>query len=589
MERRLSAILAVDVVGYSRLMERDEADTFERLRAHRKELFEPEISAHHGRIFKLMGDGLLAEFGSVVDAVECAVLLQRQMVERNSDQPDEWRIDVRMGVHVGDVIVEGDDRHGDAVNIAARLQQIAKPGGICVSGTVVDHVRHKVALRFEPRGEERLKNIDELVAVYTLALDLAPVPSARRRRRAWQWGAVAGLLLAGAAAFYGIAALNPPPGPASSDDGIPTIVVLPFEDLTGGQGGGEMDLTKVGKGIAEELITDLSTFPDFKVLSSTTSFAFAGKPIPEIVEATHATFVVEGSIRQSGEIGLATMQLIGAKTDEHLKSIQVTEKVTDPAELQRRIAGKIRDELGGMSGTFRNELYRIAEIKADSDRSEYDYYVMGHIFFHRRKRIDEDVSEMDHAAEIWRHGLERNAGSTLLRCKLSQAESWFRRTEVARDFIEQAKAQKKKSRLDEWCIHYAQAILSLRMGERRFAAGEARRVLDMAPYDTMAAADMAWIFRNTGAYDEAIAAMTFAVTHDRAPPKWYFWDLLRMYQTAGRPRELVALAETEALRNVRYAKWWYDVMGAALQKAGLPEKAAEAWKKAASLPDPPEP
>jgi class 3 adenylate cyclase len=158
MERRLAAILAADVVGYSRLMEVDEAATFERLRTHRKELFEPGIQRHHGRIFKLMGDGLLAEFGSVVDAVECAVTLQRGMTERNGHVADSERIDVRIGVHVGDVIVEDDDRHGDAVNIAARLQQLAEPGGICVSEAVVNHVRHKVALRFEPRGEERLKN-----------------------------------------------------------------------------------------------------------------------------------------------------------------------------------------------------------------------------------------------------------------------------------------------------------------------------------------------------------------------------------------------------------------------------------------------
>src|SRR5262245_43104391 len=171
MERRLSAILAVDVVGYSRLMESDEAGTFERLRAHRKDLFEPEIAAHHGRIFKLTGDGLLAEFGSVVDAVECAVLLQREMAERNNGMLDGKRIDVRMGINLGDVIIEDEDRHGEGVVIAARLQQLADAGGIAVSGTVADHVKHKLALRFEPRGEERLKNIAEPVKVYRVLLD----------------------------------------------------------------------------------------------------------------------------------------------------------------------------------------------------------------------------------------------------------------------------------------------------------------------------------------------------------------------------------------------------------------------------------
>src|SRR5512132_4313158 len=149
MERRLSAILAADVVGYSRLMEQDEAATFERLRAHRKELFEPEIAKHHGRIFKLMGDGLLAEFGSVVDAIECAVVLQREMTRRNDGLPNDRRIDLRIGINLGDVIVEGEDRHGDGINIAARLQELAEPGGLAVSGTAYDHLQGKVGCTFQ--------------------------------------------------------------------------------------------------------------------------------------------------------------------------------------------------------------------------------------------------------------------------------------------------------------------------------------------------------------------------------------------------------------------------------------------------------
>jgi adenylate cyclase len=161
MERRLAAILAADVVGYARLMEQDEVGTFERLRTHRKELFEPEIERHHGRIFKLMGDGLLAEFASVVDAVECAVRLQRAMSERNNGVAGERRIEVRIGLNLGDVIVEGDDRHGDGVNIAARLQQLAEPGGIVVSGTVYNQVKNKVATAFGSLGNHRVKNITE--------------------------------------------------------------------------------------------------------------------------------------------------------------------------------------------------------------------------------------------------------------------------------------------------------------------------------------------------------------------------------------------------------------------------------------------
>jgi adenylate cyclase len=184
MERKLSAILAADVAGYSRMMEQDEAGTFDRLRAHRKELFEPEIEKHHGRIFKLMGDGLLAEFGSVVDAVECAVTLQGGMAERNHGLVDGERIDVRMGINLGDVIVEGDDRHGEGVNIAARLQQLAEPGGIAVSRTVAEHVKHKLALRFESLGAHEVKNIAEPLLVYRVVADAGGTrPRTGRSRR----------------------------------------------------------------------------------------------------------------------------------------------------------------------------------------------------------------------------------------------------------------------------------------------------------------------------------------------------------------------------------------------------------------------
>src|SRR5262245_58396522 len=155
-----------DVVGYSRLMEQDESDTFERLRAHRKELFEPEVEKHRGRIFKLMGDGLLAEFSSVVDAVECAVVLQRSMSERNSDVSEDRRIDVRIGVNLGEVIVEGDDRYGEGVNVAARLQQLAEPGNVFVSGKVAKEVERRLALGFERLGEQKVKNLAEPVQVY---------------------------------------------------------------------------------------------------------------------------------------------------------------------------------------------------------------------------------------------------------------------------------------------------------------------------------------------------------------------------------------------------------------------------------------
>src|SRR5262245_3014559 len=201
MQRKLAAILAADVVGYAALMEKDEAGTFDRLRAGRKELFEPEIEKHHGRIFKLMGDGLLAEFASVVDAVECAVSLQRGLAERSANVPEDRRIQVRIGINLGEVIVDGDDRYGEGVNVAARLEQLADPGGICVSGKVAREVEKKLAFGFAAMGDQQVKNMAEPVPAYRVVLDDVS-PSGR----------------------------TPAPLPLPSK---PSIAVLPFQNMSG--------------------------------------------------------------------------------------------------------------------------------------------------------------------------------------------------------------------------------------------------------------------------------------------------------------------------------------------------------------------
>jgi adenylate cyclase len=178
-ERKLAAILAADVVGYSRLVGHDEAGTVARLKALRKELIEPLIAEHRGRMVKLMGDGALVEFASVVDAVECAAAIQSGVAERQAELPEERRIAFRIGINIGDVIIEGDDIYGDGVNVAARLEALAEPGEICVSRTVCDHVKNKVDLGFEPMGEHRVKNIAEPITVYRVR----PGPGGRPRTR----------------------------------------------------------------------------------------------------------------------------------------------------------------------------------------------------------------------------------------------------------------------------------------------------------------------------------------------------------------------------------------------------------------------
>ena len=239
MERKLAAILAADVAGYSALMEVDEAGTFERLRARHKDLFEPEVDRYHGRIFKVMGDGLLAEFGSVVDAVECAAALQRGMMERNDNFPESNRIEIRIGINLGEVIIEGEDRYGEGVNIAARLQSLADPGGICVSAKVSREVEKKLTYAFEPMGEQWVKNITEPIACYRVNLN-ATSPGVSKV-----------LMQNGSAAPKRI-----------------SIAVLPFSNMSG-----DPEQEYFSDGITEDIITDLSKISHLHVIARNTTRA----------------------------------------------------------------------------------------------------------------------------------------------------------------------------------------------------------------------------------------------------------------------------------------------------------------------------
>jgi adenylate cyclase len=304
VQRCLSAILAADVAGYSRLMEADERGTFDRLRALRKELFEPEIAKAHGRIFKLMGDGLLAEFGSVVDAVECAVTLQRALSERNQGLADDQRIEVRMGINLGDVIVEGEDRHGDGVNVAARLEGLADAGGIIVSGTAYDQLKSKVDIGFEFLGQRQVKNIAEPVRVYRALLDRAArrtTGAVRKLTQPWrQPGIAVGVLLL-VAAIVAVALLRPwepkfePLIPLPNK---PSVAVLPFTNMSSDPG-----QENFADGMTDDLITDLSKISALFVIARNSTFVYKGQAvnIRKVAEDLGVRYVLEGSLQRAGE------------------------------------------------------------------------------------------------------------------------------------------------------------------------------------------------------------------------------------------------------------------------------------------------
>jgi adenylate cyclase len=283
MERRLAAILAADVVGYSRLMEADEAGTLAALRERRKTILEPVVAQHHGRIVKLMGDGALVEFASAVNAVQCAIDLQKRMVEVNAGLPDDRRVTLRIGVNLGDVVVEGGDIHGDGVNVAARLEGIANPGGICISAAVREQVERLLHLAFEDMGDQALKNLARTVHVYAIVIGGQDAPPSA----------------------------EPAFGPASR----PSVAILPFTNMSGDPG-----QEYFSDGITEDIITELSRFRELFVLARNSSFQYRNKAVDvrRIGHETGAQYVVEGSVRRLGDRIRITAQLIDVTSGNHI-------------------------------------------------------------------------------------------------------------------------------------------------------------------------------------------------------------------------------------------------------------------------------
>jgi adenylate cyclase len=311
--RRLTAILAADVAGYSRLMGADEEGTHERLKAHLGELVNPKITEHRGRIVKNTGDGLLAEFASVVDAVRCAAEVQRGMLDREPEVPEERRIMFRIGINLGDVIVEEHDIFGDGVNVAARLEALAEPGGICVSRVVRDQVRDKLDFSFEDMGAQQVKNIVRPVRVYALRPEN-----------------VGDLLAASVSPFRLIS--QPIVAPRLS------IVVLPFANLSD-----DREQQYFADGITEDLTTDLSRIAGMFVISRNTAFTYREKPVSarQIGRELGVRYVLEGSVRRSDKQVRINTQLIDADTNAHLWAERFDRDVGDLFALQNEITSRI--------------------------------------------------------------------------------------------------------------------------------------------------------------------------------------------------------------------------------------------------------
>jgi adenylate cyclase len=367
--RRLAAILASDVAGYSRLMGADEEGTLERLKALRRELLDPKIAEHHGRIVKTTGDGLLVEFASVVDAVRCAVAVQQAMPERNTSVEADNRIELRIGINLGDVIVEGDDLYGDGVNIAARIEALADAGGVFVSNTVHDQVRDRLPFLFEDLGEQQVKNIARPVRVYRVS----DVTAAKGQSTPVQ---------------------SPLPLPDK-----PSIAVLPFANMSG-----DPEQEYFVDGMVEEIITALSRIHWLFVIARNSSFTYKGRSVDvkEVGRELGVRYVLEGSVRKAGRQVRITGQLIDALTGTHLWADRFDGSLEDVFELQDQVAVSVA---GVIEPALQAAEMRRSAARPTPDLSAYDLYLraLAAFFPTTKDRVTEALRLLEQAIAIDRH------------------------------------------------------------------------------------------------------------------------------------------------------------------------------------------
>jgi TolB-like protein/class 3 adenylate cyclase/tetratricopeptide (TPR) repeat protein len=372
VDRRLAAIFAGDIAGYSRLMGTDEEGTLRQLKAHRKELVDPKITEHRGRIVKTTGDGLLVEFVSVVDAVRCAVDIQRGMAERNVAVPTDLRIEFRIGINVGDIIFDGDDIFGDGVNVAARLEALADPGGIMVSSVVHDQVRDKLSFGFESLGEQAVKNIARPVGVHRI--HLADQVAADKSVKA------AGKM-------------------ERMPSERPSIAVLPFVNMSG-----DAEQEYFADGITEDIITALSKLRWLFVIARNSSFTYKGKAVDvkRVGRDLGVRYVLEGSVRKGGNRVRVTAQLIDAATGNHIWAERYDGELTDIFDLQDQLTTRV---VGAIAPKLEQVEIERATRKPTESLDAYDHFLRGMASLHQWSG-----ESSDEARRLFYRAIELDAG-----------------------------------------------------------------------------------------------------------------------------------------------------------------------------------
>ena len=576
VERRLTAILAADVAGYSRLTGMDEEGTHAQLTGHLRSLVDPKIAEHRGRVVKNTGDGLLAEFGSVVEAVRCAVDVQRGMIERNAEVPQGKRIEFRIGINVGDIIIDRGDIFGDGVNVAARLEGFAEPGGICVSARVQEDVQGKLDVAFEDAGDQHFKNIERPVRAFRVLLN-GPKQSALGRKRAGALvlaGVFALLAVGGGATWWWHAVRHgavESPQPAvrsASTSARPTVAVLPFLTLST-----EPDDDYFGDGLTEDIISALGRFSELTVLARNAVFPYKGKQLrsEELGRELGARYLVEGTVRRSSDRLRISVQLADASNGTLLWSTQYDEEPKDIFSIQDNITRRV-------SGALAVKLTKLEQArsaaKPPTSLEAYDLVLRGRALLARNTRSGtvEARSLFQRAIDIDPNYAAAYVGlgnayqlSFILGWTDQPVETLKRIQNLATTAIGlDASNPAAHALLGQVWLHfrqYDQAIDQLRLA------------LDLNPSN---AETYGWLGRAllfTGALEDAIKASETALRLDPNLDAPRVWDLGTAYFLAGRTADSIRLMTQTVAREPGIVSP-YVTLAAAYSEAGKPEDAA---------------
>jgi adenylate cyclase len=511
VERRLAAILAADVAGYSRLMGENEADILARLRTHRRDLIDPKVAEHKGRIVKTTGDGILIEFPSVVEAVACAVAVQQGMAERNSGTPEHQRIVFRVGINLGDVIVEDGDIHGDGVNVAARLEGIAEPGGICVSGTVRDHIGERLGLRFDDLGGQALKNITRPARVYRVAPThrIADAPETR---------------------------------PSLPLPDKPSLAVLPFQNMSG-----DPEQEYFADGIVEEITTAISRFPWLYVIARNSAFTYKGKAVDvkQVARELGVRYVLEGSVRKAGNRVRITAQLIEAETGTHLWADRFDGALDDIFDLQGEVASRV---VGVIEPRLRQSEFERAGRKPTESFDAYDLYLRA--MAEHVKRTEEGAAE---SIRLSRRALELDPAfaPAMARIAISRLlqmiQGWIPASGAE---VEEGVHMARQALAGAWdnpdVLRNAGQTLAVLAGENEMALTAIDRAIELNPNSGLPHALRAVIPNWLNRSDDASTAAKRAVQLSPNDPALYppsYLALCEAHFTAGRYQEALSWAD----------------------------------------------